>query len=863
MPETTEPYRAFLSYSTEPDYQLARYVEVYLESFHLRPGIRRLQLDKLEICFDGSDFRLPEKRSASAQPGEAMVRILDEYLAQASYLAVLCSRNAVASLYVAHEVRYFLDHGRTDRILLLITEGADPSTQPGDIIPGPVLDAGLHVSPWYDLRGKRLRANPVWKRVRNFDDELARLAADLHGEAAGRIYPTWQRQRERVRRFQKFVVTVAVLLTVAALAWWAWSRTDTYQESRLLAEVQNGRRLHELSGWLAENGRIDEGLRAARSATNSDDRNNALLDVAEVLHKMGHTAEAGKAYIDALALEGDRVWPQSLAGAILTVGFTPKVKKILQSGENTLLDSASSQLLNSGRKAEALHVARAIRLHEDLTSRSRALARIAEKLAPADARPILEEALKDAGEFTDREEISRGYLLLGDFERAWQIADSETVELGRKDTFSALAEWAAGHGDLPRARQAIERLIGIDAARGSSAPWFVIRSLLRNGQTEQALNLARVPNPDIEARVSSFIDIARELHEFGKTGQALSVLNEVRPACGTGQDSLDVLLLLDIAEALAANGDRFQGVRIQDQLAASTIKAQQWTTVALVAESMAKLGRASDAQSLVGHLESKIEIRDVLGKVASGLAEAGQSAAIEIGRRVPYTSGSCVALAAIFAEVARVEETRAAVQCAADQDSMVQLLQTAADLSREGKTAGAASILAAVPSVPGRTDVELVRARAVKDLALALARQGQIAEARARTSELASGPRAVTLAEIAESARDPIERAGIAGQAVHTEGLDDPSLEAVATHLTKAGEFGLALEATRRIARDNLRRGLPIRIAIGLARFGLLGQARHVIVTYVPDEEARINASVAVLKAWRGEMRGDKRRVPQ
>ena len=52
-------YDAFLSYSTVPDYRLARRLESFLEGFHRLDEDGGLGLRQLTVCRDASDFPSP------------------------------------------------------------------------------------------------------------------------------------------------------------------------------------------------------------------------------------------------------------------------------------------------------------------------------------------------------------------------------------------------------------------------------------------------------------------------------------------------------------------------------------------------------------------------------------------------------------------------------------------------------------------------------------------------------------------------------------------------------------------------------------------------------------------------------------
>jgi tetratricopeptide (TPR) repeat protein len=231
-------YRGFLSYSTEPDYDLARTVESFIESFHLRSGIRRLRLERLQICRDGSDFKLPSRqRDQHLGPGSGIRSILDGYLDQSMYLVVLCSRRASSSPYVKYEIERFLQKHPSDAVLCVITEGESPAQKPEEVFPQELIAAGILERPWYDLRGQRARKNPDWHGVRDFEEELVRLAAHLHGDTAGRIYPAWQRAEERKRKLRMAGVLCAMLLVMGALGAYLWTRTDRYLMTRIYRDA--------------------------------------------------------------------------------------------------------------------------------------------------------------------------------------------------------------------------------------------------------------------------------------------------------------------------------------------------------------------------------------------------------------------------------------------------------------------------------------------------------------------------------------------------------------------------------------------------------------------------------------------------
>jgi hypothetical protein len=289
--EVAKPfYRGFLSYSTEPDYELAREVETYIESFHQRAGIRRFHLERLEICRDGSDFRLPLQRGGKPlAPGSGIRAILDGYLDQSMYLIVLCSRRTPSSPYVKYEIEHFLQNHSSDAVLSLITEGEDPSQKPDEVFPPELLAAGALERPWYDLRGHRAKRHRDWHRVRNFEEELVRLTAHLHDDSAGRIYPAWQRAEERKRKLRIASAFVSALLVTGLSAGYLWTRTDRYLMTRIAKEATALSHLNEsffaqsYPSALTCSFSSQDALKAAELT--EQDRNEAIEGIAVVLAK--------------------------------------------------------------------------------------------------------------------------------------------------------------------------------------------------------------------------------------------------------------------------------------------------------------------------------------------------------------------------------------------------------------------------------------------------------------------------------------------------------------------------------------------------------------------------------------------------
>ncbi len=217
-------YDAFLSYSTGADYTQARKVEAFLESFHKSLAPAGVSIRQMQICRDGSDFKLPSNRSAIVAEHDPIWDIIVGELAKARYLVVLCSPESTRSDWVSKEISWMVDHRGPSCILPVVTKGSQPTENPEECFPAQVIAAGLHKARlWYDLRS--WSSVPVAGKVRDAEDELVRLAADLlDWDAAqhGQLAPLWLREQLKRRRRQATlaIAIAAALIIAAALVIW-------------------------------------------------------------------------------------------------------------------------------------------------------------------------------------------------------------------------------------------------------------------------------------------------------------------------------------------------------------------------------------------------------------------------------------------------------------------------------------------------------------------------------------------------------------------------------------------------------------------------------------------------------------------
>jgi WD40 repeat protein len=236
-------YDCFASYNTAADYGLVRNLESFLESFHRLRTPEAIKLHKLEICVDGSDFSLARlrreaKEKAAASPGslqDETKKLIAERLALCRYLVVFCPGKELLGPWSDWELEWFLANRRVDDVFLAVTHGSAPWERPEDFFPARILESGLHRKIWYDLRGYQGKRARSWQKVRNFEDEQTRLAADLNGVRAGEILPLWYRQlRSRYRRYLFIAIVVAV--AIAGLLVLSLFLGEQSEERRLEAE---------------------------------------------------------------------------------------------------------------------------------------------------------------------------------------------------------------------------------------------------------------------------------------------------------------------------------------------------------------------------------------------------------------------------------------------------------------------------------------------------------------------------------------------------------------------------------------------------------------------------------------------------
>jgi len=101
----TYSYDAFATYATDPDRDLVRALEAFVEGFHRRPALPEGLRRELELCVDGRDFAIPRRSRGRAADPEAVSGIVEAYLARSRALVVLCGPLSRTHPWIDREIR--------------------------------------------------------------------------------------------------------------------------------------------------------------------------------------------------------------------------------------------------------------------------------------------------------------------------------------------------------------------------------------------------------------------------------------------------------------------------------------------------------------------------------------------------------------------------------------------------------------------------------------------------------------------------------------------------------------------------------------------------------------------------------------
>lgn len=291
-------YDAFISYSQGEHAQIAPALEAGLRQL-ARPWYRPRALRV---------FR--DRTGLSVTP--ALWPAIESALASSRWLIHLASPKAAASDWVEKELRWWLEHRGTDRLLLVLTGGEaewDDARNTFDEARSsaiaPVLRNAFAYEPRYlDLRWVT-QDEQLSLRSPRFRDAVAELAAPLHGRTKDELDGEDLRQHKRTRRIARAAITSLVLLTVASV-----TTSVVAVQQRNLAQARH---------------RIALARQLAAEATITIARSPARLPVALALaaEALGRdpSTEAERSLRDLLALRPRPLHGIDTGGTIMQVAF--------------------------------------------------------------------------------------------------------------------------------------------------------------------------------------------------------------------------------------------------------------------------------------------------------------------------------------------------------------------------------------------------------------------------------------------------------------------------------------------------------------------------------------------------------------
>ena len=203
-------YSAFISYSRETDATLAPMLEDALERF-AKPWNR---LRALNVFRDDAEL--------SANPGlwASIVAALDD----SEFLVLLASPAAADSTWVTREVEYWRAHRGVNELLLVVTDGEvvwEQGAHDFDWARTTALPEALRAAFSEEPRHVDLRWAHGLERLTldddRFSENVADLAATLHGRPKADMIGEQVRQHRRTIRLARGVIVVLSVTTVAAL----------------------------------------------------------------------------------------------------------------------------------------------------------------------------------------------------------------------------------------------------------------------------------------------------------------------------------------------------------------------------------------------------------------------------------------------------------------------------------------------------------------------------------------------------------------------------------------------------------------------------------------------------------------------
>lgn len=311
-------YDAFISYSHAADAQLAPRLQDALQRL-AKPWWRRRSLEVFR------DFT-----GLTANPGlwSSIITAMDD----SAWFVFLASPEAAASPWVDKELQHWLEHHSVDRLLPVLTEGEwvwDATTDGFDMsattaVPPALVHAFGEEPRHVDLRWARTEEHLDLRHSR-FRDQVAEIAAPIHGLAKDELEGEDIRQHRRTRRWAAATVIALSLLTTASVvaSVFAVSNANNAEEARTdavssAAEAEANADEARTNAALALERGEDADLqrdRAESSAEEADERAEEAAYEAARAEENQRLADSNAFEAQANALEADDAAEQADASA--------------------------------------------------------------------------------------------------------------------------------------------------------------------------------------------------------------------------------------------------------------------------------------------------------------------------------------------------------------------------------------------------------------------------------------------------------------------------------------------------------------------------------------------------------------------
>jgi hypothetical protein len=281
-------YDAFATHATDPDGALVRAVEALLEGYYRRPGLPAKYARELELCVDGRDFIFPRRDRVHGAARDVIEPIVRAYQHRSRALIVFCGPLSVDHPWIDSEIRWWAQERPGAPVYFALTHGANPAADAMNMPRALIERGGGDTDVFFDLRGFYLKRSAflsnlsetdrrrslhaeahAWHSVREFDEEVGKLAARLVSDATNEelslseleaAYAVSERAAKRRRRINQGTWATVVVCLMVMLAFGFMSLRET--QSRAIINAWQ-----EQAEALAHGGGIDLIKALANSAS--------------------------------------------------------------------------------------------------------------------------------------------------------------------------------------------------------------------------------------------------------------------------------------------------------------------------------------------------------------------------------------------------------------------------------------------------------------------------------------------------------------------------------------------------------------------------------------------------------------------